>query len=121
MSKKTNKKHVDINDEHETFRAKARIVPQYPVDFPNVISMDVIARYSDEELFSCISRLETDRSKILESRFDPSPWEIELAYHKREFNLRKIRKEKHDEFMRLNAHLLPEDNSGFDMEDFNSI
>lgn len=83
-----------------------RSAPKYPVEFPTPVSMDVIARYLDDELYSHLSQMENDRNKVIEAKLDPSPWEIEIAYLRREMGIRKTRREIHEEFVRNNAELL---------------
>jgi hypothetical protein len=125
MAKKNNsgKKSVpdDLNIDSRDFQGVANIIARrvinYPVDFPVRTSMDVIARYLDDELYSKLARLEADRLKVIESRLDPSPWEIEIAYYRRETGIRKVRREVHEEFLRNNASILPEEEFYFD-DDF---
>lgn len=90
-----------------TIMARKKI--DYPVEFPTRSSMDDIARYLDDELYTCLSKLENDRLKVIESRLDPSPWEIEIAYLRREAGIRKTRREIHEEFLRNNSAILPEE------------
>ncbi len=112
MSNKKNKKsNVPTNENiHEVDTVIAnpyrRGVPKYPVDFPERTSMDVIARYLDDELYLHITKFENDRNKVMEARLDPTPWEIELAYLRREANIRRVRRDLHEIFLRDNAQVL---------------
>lgn len=108
---------VDSRDFQGVANIIARRVVNYPVDFPERVSMDIIARYLDDELYSKLTRLEADRLKVIDARLDPSPWEIEIAYYRRETGIRKIRREIHEEFLRNNASILPEEEVYFD-DDF---
>ena len=81
---------------------------QCPVPVPTAVNIDDIAVYTDEELFSRLSGMENDRLRVVESRFDPTIWEIEIAYLRREMGIRRQRREAHEIFLRENAHLLDE-------------
>ncbi len=57
---------------------------------------------SDDDLTSLSRRLHEDREKVIDSsaRFDTRPWDEELAYVKREQQIRKIRHEEHEKWLR---------------------
>lgn len=120
MSKKNKKSHVSIDEniQEEVVYSVAttyrRSIPKYPVDFPEKTSMDVIARYLDDELYSHITKFETDRTKVMDARLDPSPWEIELAYLRREANIRRVRRDLHEIFLRDNSQVATEEEFIFD-------
>lgn len=90
MSKKN--KHVNVSDEMKTTR--------YPLALPEVNNMDDVGYYPDDLLTDKISRLENERTRLLDMKFDPRPWEVELAYLHREKELRNVRLEKHEVYMR---------------------
>jgi hypothetical protein len=121
VSKKNKKSNVPIDEniqEEEVAYSAAityrRGIPKYPVDFPEKTSMDVIARYLDDELYSHITKFETDRTKVMDARLDPSPWEIELAYLRREANIRRVRRDLHENFLRDNAQVVAGEEFLFD-------
>ncbi len=109
MSKKSKKQTFNNGDN--------MMMMECPVPVPNVINMDDIAILSDEELMSRMTNLENDRVKVIDSRFDPMLWEIEIAYYRREVGIRRQRRELHEIFLRENAHLLPVEDVAFDFED----
>ena len=90
---------------------------QCPVPVPSAVNIDDIAVYSDEELFSRLASMENDRLKVVESRFDPTSWEIEIAYLRREMGIRRQRREAHEIYIRENAHLLQEEEVTVDFDD----
>jgi hypothetical protein len=90
MSKKN--KHNNDRDDLKTVR--------YPIPFPDMNNMDDVGYYPDDLLIDKISRLESERSRLLEMKFDPMKWEVELAYLYREKEIRTFRNEKHDAYMR---------------------
>ena len=111
MSKKSNKKqNINSGESNMSYQ-------QCPVPVPSVVNMDEIAIFSDEELFARASSLENDRNKVIESRFDPMLWEIEIAYLRREMGIRRQRRDTHEAFLRDNAHLLVEEDVNLEIED----
>jgi len=87
-----------------------RLVNEYPAKFPDVTSMDVLAILSDEEVYSRVSCLESDRQKVVDFRLDPFRWEVEIAYLRREMSIRKTRREAHEAWLKENASLVSEIN-----------
>jgi len=75
----------------------------YPINPPIPMNMDEIAIMSDEEVFARAAGLEGDRAKILDYRLDPTPWEVEIAYYRREQGIRRVRREIHEGFVKDNA------------------
>jgi len=94
MSKKKNNNQVQNNDRDELRTSK------YPLPFPEVANMDDVGYYPDDVLSDRISRLESERTRLLEMRYDPRHWEVELAYLRREQQIRNVRIERHDAYMR---------------------
>jgi hypothetical protein len=68
---------------------------QYPVQLPEQTSIDDLAMMSDEELVHQANLLEHDRGVVLEARLDARPWEEEIAYVRREQQLRRSRRDAH--------------------------
>jgi len=69
---------------------------KFPITVPEVNNMDDIGYFSDEFLYEKINKLETERLQLLELKLEPTPWEVELAYLRREQQIRKTRSEKHE-------------------------
>ena len=61
--------------------------------------MDLLACGLDDELTSRLQTLESDRGKINDAGFDPTMWEVEVAYVRRELQIRRARRELHDQYM----------------------
>lgn len=110
LSKKNTKKNREdveftdtaLPDKEEVFVRPRRGV-NYPVNLPVPVNMDEIAIMSDEEVFARAGSLENDRAKVLDHRLDPTPWEIEIAYYRREQGIRRLRREIHEVFVKENA------------------
>jgi hypothetical protein len=77
---------------------------------PDVHHMDMIGYMTDEEISSFVSRLESERNHALNKGYDPTSWEVEIAYFRREQQLRKIRAERHAEYLSVRKHLETDDN-----------
>jgi hypothetical protein len=96
---------------------------RYPVPLPEVVSIDVLGTLLDEDLIVRLRALDDDRNKVIDARGDSRPWEEEIAYVRREQQMRRTRRENHQEFVRkeqktfddLEASLPPGDfdNSAF--------
>lgn len=72
----------------------------YPVDTPNVVSVDDLAVMPDDDLIVRLRSLEEDRQKVIDVLLDPRPWEEEVAYIKRELQIRRARHEAHDLYVK---------------------
>ena len=82
-----------VRYEHTTYQR------QYPVQLPEQLIIDDIAMMSDEELTSQVRTLEKDREVVLDARLDPRPWEEEVAYIRREQQIRRYRRDAHFNWM----------------------
>lgn len=69
---------------------------------PEVVDMDALASMSDDELLNRLQRLDNEREGMRESRVQTREWEIEIAYVRREQQLRRARREAHDLFLQAN-------------------
>lgn len=74
--------------------------PRFPIPVPELNNMDDVGYYPDEVLHDKINRLESERGRLLELKLEPIPWEVELAYLRREQQIRKSRIEKHEQYVR---------------------
>jgi hypothetical protein len=90
--------------------------PQYPVAAPDVLNVDDIAIMAEEEIYERIDSLEGDRGKVLEARYDATPWEVEIAWLRRELHVRRIRRDMHDSYLQANARFLAEE--GYEYPDY---
>ena len=102
MSKKKRQQGFHQNDTQYTYA-------QCPVAVPDAVNMDETALISDEELFSRLTQLESDRLKAIDSNFDPYLREIEIAYLRRESQIRRLRREAHEAYLYENAAFLAEE------------
>lgn len=79
---------------------QARSSRRYPVALPDVVSIDAMAALPDEELINRLRSLEEDRQKVLDAHLVARPWEEEVAYIRRELQIRRTRREAHDRYVR---------------------
>ena len=119
MAKKNKKQVSSFNDVVESSLTKTR--NQKKFSKPEVVNMDDIALLLDEELHSKIVSLEDGRNKALSQGHDPYYWEVELAYHKREFLLRRTRHEIHENWVKEQISLSNIDESSLPSPDFDNL
>lgn len=79
---------------------QARSSRRYPVAFPDVFTIDVLGTLNDEELINRLRSLEDDRNKVLDAHLDAKSWEEEVAYIRRELQIRRSRREAHQDYVR---------------------
>lgn len=72
---------------------------KYPIPVPAFVNVDELGVALEEDLFSSLRALEDDRQKIIDVHMDTRPWEEEIAYLKRELQMRKIRREAHSRYL----------------------
>ena len=82
---------------HYNFR---RTSQRYPLPLPEVVSIDVIGTMLDEDLVVRMRALEGERARVLDEHGDAQPWEEEVAYIRREQQLRRVRRDTHFDFLR---------------------
>lgn len=97
MQKNTRKRTTPATSPHQ---ARAVRLNQYPFPFPDVVDMDSLGAVPDEELITKLRNLEEQRSNIMYASLDPKAWEVELAYIRRELQLRRSRRDAHDRYIR---------------------
>lgn len=90
-----NRKRSEAQNGYET-RAPRRSA----VTLPDVVNIDDLGVMLDEDLILRLRALEDARGKALEAHVDPRPWEEELAYVRREQQIRRTRRESHSEYVR---------------------
>jgi len=67
---------------------------------PEIYNMDDIGYMADEAIQDRTQRLENDRGRLLAMNKDPYLWEVEIAYLRREEQLRQTRAERHADFVK---------------------
>jgi hypothetical protein len=70
------------------------------VPLPEVVSIDVLGTLLDEDLIVRLRALDDDRNKAFEARLDTRPWETEVAYVRREQQMRRARRENHSAWIK---------------------
>ncbi len=103
--------------DHENYSAH----PNYPVDLPDVMNMDDISSLSDVELNARSGLLHADRAKVIDRGLDSRPWDVELMYVYREYNMRRVRKDWHEHYLRTQARMFAEEEAGLPSADFDNL
>jgi len=80
-----------------------------PNHVPPVFNMDDLGYSTDDELYSLANRLESERLQLLNRGVDTYNWEIEICYVRREQQLRKLRSERHSDWLAAMMHSGSED------------
>ena len=89
---KTSKRQADfVNDRPRRRGATSNL--------PEVINIDVLGVMLDEDLITRLRSLEDDKNQAYENHQDLKPWEEEIAYIRREQQVRRTRRDKHSEFV----------------------
>ena len=114
MSKKKRNNTNQVQNNFDSYEYEYVPVTQsphqhYPVPVPEVVNMDVTALLLDDELYSKLNLLESDRLKVLDARLDPLLWEVEIAYLRREIGIRKLRREAHEKYLQEVIAMYPEE------------
>jgi len=87
-------------NDHSSHQASRRTNRYYPLPLPEVISIDVIGTMLDEDVNVRLRLIEEERFKVMDAGGDVRPWEEEVAYLRREQQLRRGRRESHSEWLR---------------------
>ena len=89
----------------KTNKSASSLGPQRPrrnvVPVPVVVSMDTMAAMPDEELINNLRSLEDDRQRLFATDQDATPWEVELAYIRRELQIRRERRVAHERYSKF--------------------
>ena len=67
---------------------------------PEVYCMDDIGYMPDEAIYDRTNKLEIERNKLISMNRNPYLWEVEIAYLRREQQLRQTRAELHADFVK---------------------
>jgi hypothetical protein len=75
------------------------------VPFPEIVNIDVLGTLLDEDLIVRLRALDDDRNRAYEARADTVPWETEIAYVRREQQMRRVRRDSHTDYVRREQEL----------------
>jgi len=70
------------------------------VPLPEVVSIDVLGTLLDEDLIVRLRALTEDLERAYEAKLDTRPWETEVAYVRREQQMRRARRENHSAWVK---------------------
>ena len=88
------------------------------VTFPEIVSMDILAEMNDEDLVDRMKSLFREKDKLAKkTNMSLLPWEFEVAYVQRELQIRKVRREAHQEFLKKSGEV-NNDQQKFDADSF---
>ena len=78
----------------------AKPARRMPAPIPDVTAIDVLGITPDEELINRLRSLEESRQKVLDAHLDARLWEEEVAYIRRELQIRRSRRDAHEVYMK---------------------
>lgn len=91
------------------------------VYLPEIVNMDALAAMQDNELAQRHRTLDDDRLRAQELGYSTQPWEVEIAYVKREQQIRNAHRAAHAEITRREQADFYESEAGLppgDMDNF---
>ena len=71
-----------------------------PAEVPELVSVDVLAIMADEDLSSRLRSLEEDRGKVDSAGYETRIWEEDIAYVRREMQIRGQRRRAHEVYVK---------------------
>lgn len=76
------------------------------VPMPVPVSMDSLAVYTDGDIRARAELMETEMARAIKHGMDAYPWQVELAYLQREYDIRRARIAAHDRYVRTNPEYI---------------
>lgn len=109
------------NSKKQRLVKDVRSESQLKFSAPDVVNIDTLGVFSDDDLSERAHMLNVERYKVMNEGGDPTLWEIELCYTQREFQLRRTRKEHHDSYMSDQVKYQSEDESSLPLPEFDNL
>lgn len=73
---------------------------RFALQAPDIVDIDALGTMLDEDLIVRLRSLEDEKGKVYEAHQDTRPWEEEIAYVRREQQVRRIRRDNHQDYLR---------------------
>ena len=112
---KTRKRSESSSTSSLPSRPRRQVVP-----LPEVVSIDVLGTLLDEDLIVRLRALDEERNKAFEARVDTRPWETEVAYVRREQQMRRARRENHTAYLKREEERRNSEEAGLPPGDFDN-
>ena len=90
------------------------------VPLPEVVTIDVLGTLLDEDLIVRLRALDEDRNKAIEAKVDTRPWETEIAFVRREQQMRRARRETHAAWLERERKERESEEAGLPPGDFDN-
>lgn len=87
---------------------------------PEVVSIDVLCTLLDEDLVDRLRALDDDRNRAYDVGASTRPWEEEIAYVRREQQMRKVRRDNHADYVLKEQRLFEMAEYGLPPGDFDN-
>ena len=88
-----------MKSKNNSKRREVVVAPVEQFNAPEIVDIDVLGEMLDEDLSARLRELDIERDRVVGAKVDPYYWEVESAYVKRELQIRKIRRERHDVYL----------------------
>ena len=87
----------------ESIEVKTKVHSKLNREFaaPVIVTSDELGVMPDDDVMNRLMTLEDERMKVLENRIDPYLWEVEIAYARREWMMRRQRHALHENYLQL--------------------
>lgn len=89
-------------------------------NLPEVVTIDVLGAMLDEDLIVRLRALEDEKGKAYENHQDLAPWEVEIAYIRREQQVRRSRRDNHADYVRKAEEEFARTEAGLPAGDFDN-
>ncbi len=87
---------------------------------PEIVTIDALATMPDEDLIGRLRALEEEKSKAYEAHVDVRSWEEEIAYIRREQQIRRTRRDAQMEYNRKVESEFAQSEAGLPAGDFDN-
>lgn len=116
----TRYRKVQKNRMPVSYPAQGKFTRRSPVSLPEPVNMDVLAAMSDEELNTHLRSINEVMDTVYEHRIDARSWEEEIAYVRREQQIRRARRESHEKYVRQLEREFTESEAGLPVADLDN-
>lgn len=93
---------------------------RFAMQVPEQVDIDTLGTMLDEDLIVRLRTLEDERGKAYEAHQDSRPWEEEIAYVRREQQLRRVRRDNHMDYLRRSEGSYNDSEAGLPAGDFDN-
>jgi hypothetical protein len=120
VQQKTRSSRQSSSSSPTTQVSQPKQIKRYPCPLPENVDVDVLGLMLDEDLVVRFRALDDARNQVIDARMDPRPWEEEIAYVRREQQIRRVRRDAHDRYVRSFEREYSDSESGLPFADLDN-